>query len=57
MEGDIPMVSPHVQVPLLLPTENFSPCLNFKGNPGNFVELEYWVTNKLEEINMRATEK
>ena len=42
---------------MLLSTEIFSPCLNFQGNPVYFVELEYWVTNKLEQINVRATEK
>ena len=57
MEGGIPLVSPYMQVPLLLSTEIFPPCLNFQGNPGYFVELEYWITNKLEQINMRATEK
>ena len=57
MEGGIPLVSPHMQVPLLLSTEIFSPCLNSQGNPVYFVELEYWVTNKLEQINVRATEK
>jgi len=51
MEVGIPIVSPHVmQVPLLLSTEIFSPCLNFQGNPGYFVELEYWITNKLEKL-------
>ena len=56
MEGGIPLVSPYMQVPLLLSTEIF-PRLNFQGNPGYFVELAYWITNKLEQINMRATEK
>ena len=42
---------------MLLSTEIFSPCSNFQGKPEYFVELEYWVTNKLEQINVKATEK
>ena len=41
VEGGIPIVSPHMQVPLLLSTQIFSPCLNSQGNPEYFVELEY----------------